>query len=67
MTNSIPAQTQQITMSVDAASHALSIGKTKLYELLSDGAIRSVTIGKKRLIVVASMHDYINELQSYGL
>ncbi len=58
---------QQITMSVDEAMAALSIGKTMLYRLLSDGAIRSVTIGKKRLIIVASMHEYIADLDSYGL
>jgi excisionase family DNA binding protein len=66
-TQELSVSSQQITMSVDEAMRALSIGRTMLYKLLGDGALRSVTIGKKRLIIVASIHDYIADLESYGV
>ncbi len=60
-------QSQQITMSVDETMAALSIGRTMVYELIRDNAIRTVKIGKKRLVIVSSIHDYIRDLESYGI
>jgi excisionase family DNA binding protein len=59
--------TTQITMSVDETTRALSIRKAFLYELLACGAIRSVKLGKRRLILVASIYQYLAELQRIDL
>jgi excisionase family DNA binding protein len=34
---------------------AASIGRTKLYELLNDGTLKSVKVGRKRLILRSSL------------
>jgi excisionase family DNA binding protein len=60
-------QSQQITMSVDEAMRATSLGRTKIYELLNEGCFRSVVVGKKRLIFTTSIVDYLNDLESYGI
>jgi excisionase family DNA binding protein len=60
-------QSQQITMSVDETMAALSIGRTMVYSLIRSHAIRTIKIGKKRLIIVASIHEYISDLESYGI
>ena len=39
---------------IDAAA-ALNIGRSKLYELISEGAIETVTIGRRRLVRVDSV------------
>lgn len=36
---------------ISTAAESLSIGKTKLRELLSQGMLRSVRIGRRRLVV----------------
>jgi len=57
----------RITVSVDEAMSALGIGKTLIYELLSNGSLRSIKVGKKRLVVVASIHEWIADMESYGI
>ncbi|MBB5343168.1 excisionase family DNA-binding protein [Tunturibacter empetritectus] len=60
------ALNQRITISVDEAMSATGIGKTMLYELLGDGSLRSIKLGKKRLIIVESLHELIASMESYG-
>ena len=64
---SLSSHSQQITMSVDEAMRATSLGRTKIYELLNAGCFRSVVVGKKRLIFTSSIVDYLNDLESYGI
>jgi excisionase family DNA binding protein len=49
----------RITLSIDDAIAATGIGRTMLYELLDGGSIRSITVGKKRLIIVQSLYDFV--------
>jgi excisionase family DNA binding protein len=37
------------------------IGLTKLYEMLKKGELQSVTIGKRRLILLDSWRNYVSE------
>lgn len=39
------------------------IGKTKFYELLAAGELRSVRLGRRRLVVGGSIDEYIGRLQ----
>lgn len=57
---------QRITISVDEAMSATGIGKTMLYELLNDGSLRSIKLGKRRLIIVESLHELIANMEFYG-
>jgi excisionase family DNA binding protein len=49
-------------ISVREACERLSIGKTKMFELLGKGEIESVRVGRKRLIVVSSLEKWIQNL-----
>jgi excisionase family DNA binding protein len=53
-------------MSVAETIAATGLGKTLLYELLGDGSIRSMKVGKKRLIICASLHDWIAKMEREG-
>lgn len=46
---------EPITITVAAARQALGIGTTKLYELIKQGKLDTMTIGRRRLIKVASI------------
>lgn len=51
--------TKPLTVSVEAARKMLGIGITKAYELLNSGELRSIKLGRKRLILVTSIHELI--------
>ena len=49
----------QITVNIKTACDISHIGRSTLYKLLSSGAIKSAKIGKKRLVLVASLREFL--------
>jgi len=45
------------------AAHVLGIGRTKVYELIRSGALRSVRVGGLRRIPVAALADFVARLE----
>ena len=41
---------EKLLLSISDAAHALSIGRSKMYQLISEGKIVTVTIGRRRLV-----------------
>jgi excisionase family DNA binding protein len=56
------ARTKPIWVSPREASLLIAIGRTRLYELLGDGTLKSIKIGRKRLISYASL-ELLGEAQ----
>jgi len=50
----IPFQ-QRVTCTVPEALRVTGLGRTKLYELISRESLRTIKIGRRRLIVVESL------------
>lgn len=48
------------------AAHALGIGRSKVYELLSSGALDSVRIGSCRRVPADALHTFLVELRAGG-
>jgi hypothetical protein len=48
-----------ISMPVVPFLDASGMGRTKLYELLAAGEIKSVTVGKKRLVIIQSFLNFL--------
>jgi excisionase family DNA binding protein len=48
-----------ITVTPADACRITGIGKTKLYELLGNGTVESVVIGRRRLVKVASLRRLV--------
>jgi excisionase family DNA binding protein len=46
---------QRLTCTVLEACQAIGVGRTKLYELIGCGKLCTTTIGRRRLVVVASL------------
>jgi excisionase family DNA binding protein len=53
------ASLKPLGVSVNSACELIGVGKTKLYELISDGRVRSVKVGKRRLIDYASLEALV--------
>lgn len=47
----------------EEAAQVLKIGRTKIYELLHCGKLRSVRIGRTRRIPVAALESFLEEQQ----
>lgn len=51
----------KIAVTVKVASQMLSLGCTKLYELMATGQLKTVYIGRRRLIPVAELERVLRE------
>ena len=52
----------KLLLTVPEAAEALAISRSKLYELLTSGALRSVRIDGSRRIPLNALNDYIDAL-----
>lgn len=52
----------KLLCSIEDAMTTLSIGRTAIFDLLRSNEIDSVKIGRRRLILVASLHTYLDRL-----
>lgn len=46
-----------ITVTVDNALSISGLGRTKLYELINRGVIKTTTVGRRRLVVYSSLEE----------
>ena len=53
-----------LLLTPEEAGAALNVGRTRLYELLRDGALQSVTIGRSRRIPVRAIDECVDLLCS---
>lgn len=49
--------------SVEAVTKQLGIGRSKTFELIASGELRSVTVGKRRLIPDSAVAEFIEHLE----
>lgn len=52
---------ERVAVSVDDAKRAIGIGKTKLYELINDGSLKTFTVGRRRLVTTASINALVGQ------
>ena len=51
---------EPILLSIEKAAEALSIGRSKTYQLISEGRLLTVSIGRRRLVRVDSVRAVAN-------
>ena len=51
-----------LLLTVEEAAELLRIGRTRTYELVMSGRITSVKIGRSRLVVRASLQEFVEQL-----
>lgn len=49
---------------IDEAGEVLSIGRSRLYELMATGEIESVKVGKRRLIPAQALEAFVASLRA---
>lgn len=53
---------EKVLLTPEEAAEALSLGRTKVYELIREGALRSVRIGKCRRVPAAALDEFVDRL-----
>lgn len=53
-----------ILVSLDDAADMLAVGKRKVEELVAKGEIDTVTIGRRRLVPVVALTEYVARLKA---
>jgi len=49
-----------VTTTIDATCHITGLGRTKIYELIGEGKLKAVAIGRRRLVLYSSIEDLID-------
>lgn len=49
----------RITTTVKEACEMTGLGKTKLYELIGNGTVKTTTVGRRRLVTVDSIRALV--------
>jgi excisionase family DNA binding protein len=52
----------RLLLRVEEAGHQLNLGRTVMYELIRSGRLRSVKVGKLRLIPSAALVEFVEQL-----
>lgn len=55
---------KKLLLTVEEAAKAIGIGRTKMFELISTGAIKSVRIGASRRVPSAAIAEYVERLST---
>jgi hypothetical protein len=50
---------EPVALTIPNAQRMTGIGRTRLYDLMGSGAIDSIKVGKRRLVLVASIHRFV--------
>ena len=53
-----------VLYTVDEAADALRLSRSAIYELIRSGRLRSVKSGRRRLVPVAALSEYVAALDS---
>jgi excisionase family DNA binding protein len=48
--------------SIPSAARQIGLSRSRVYELLAEGRVRAVKDGRRRLVVVASLHEFVQTL-----
>jgi excisionase family DNA binding protein len=57
--NASRAHIPRKAVSVDDAAAMLGVGRSTMYELLETGGVRSVKVGRRRLVPIAALDDFL--------
>jgi excisionase family DNA binding protein len=53
----------KVLLTIEEAAERLSMGRTKVYELVRSGRLESVTIGRSRRVPVAALEPFVTGLR----
>jgi excisionase family DNA binding protein len=64
MSNDYVAEVNARLNSVEKVMEKLGVGRSTVFELMADGRLRSVKIGRRRMVSDRAIAEFINELEA---
>jgi excisionase family DNA binding protein len=64
MVRTVVTDVPAVAYRVDEAATALRLSRSGIYELIRSGKLRSVKQGRRRLIPVTALTEYLNSLEA---
>lgn len=55
--------TPKLAFGINETAFALSLGRTKVYALINEGALRTIKIGGRRLITANSIYTLLDQTE----
>ncbi len=52
---------EPVTVTVSTAMAAIGIGQTKIYELMNNGTLQTVRVGRRRLVRIDSIRALVGQ------
>lgn len=52
--------------SVQSVMKRLNLGRSKTFEVIADGSLRSIKVGRRRLVSEAALVEFIEKLDAAG-
>lgn len=49
----------RMCVSIPEAAAALAVGRRSVYRAIADGTLRTITLGRRRLVPVAALNDFV--------
>jgi excisionase family DNA binding protein len=59
--------TDKVLLRPSEAAELLAVGRSRLFELMASGELRSVKIGRSRRVPVAALTEYVERLVEAGV
>ena len=59
-----PEKEPALLLKVEDAARLLGVGRTTLFELIGQGRIQTVRVGRRRLVVRAGLERFVEEISS---
>lgn len=55
---------ERLTVRIPTAMAMLGLSRSKFYDLMDDGEVATIKVGRARLIIVQSLRDYVTRHQT---
>lgn len=59
-----PAPPDALLLRAEEVAHALGVGRSRVYELIATGELRSVKIGMSRRVPRKALDEYVRHLEA---
>ena len=53
-----------VSVSINDAARTIGIGRTKVYELINDGSLATIKIGRRTLVKAGSIRQLVGEQEA---
>jgi len=57
---------RRLLLRPEEAARVLGLGRTKVYDLMRSGALRSVKVGNSRRVSMAALAEFVDQLDQAG-